>query len=442
MMSFSVSDVKDFPTSPGVYVMKNSLGEVLYVGKAKNLKKRVLSYFGREERERYQIKFLMERVARIEFIETDTEKEAILLEFKLIHRHRPKYNIDLKDNKSFVRVKLTSHAFPAIFVTRHVRKDDATYFGPFISATACREMVNQAVKFFKLRTCGDREFANRVRPCIQFDIGRCSAPCASLVSREAYAEQVRQAELFLSGKRRDLFGALKERMRSASEAMRYEEAASLRDMISEIRELLEKQKIAKADEADFETSPKISDDEAAFNAVIGSELKKRLKLKEVPHFIECVDISNISGSAACGAIISFADGRPMKRGYRLFNITRDEKPNDYAMMFEVLERRFKHAEWGVPDLLLVDGGRGQLSVASKVLNDLGVLNVAVVAIAKISGSHKKSSDDAQIFLPNRMNPVKFKKGEPPLLYLIRIRDEAHRFVISHHRKRRHQTLVV
>jgi excinuclease ABC subunit C len=180
--------------------------------------------------------------------------------------------------------------------------------------------------------------------------------------------------------------------------------------------------------------------EGVFPFVIGIPLKKKFHLKDVPHFIECVDISNISGRAACGATVCFVDGAPMKARYRLYNIRREERPNDYAMMYEVLYRRFSRTEWGLPDLLLVDGGRGQLSTAMAVLKELNV-SVPVVAVGKVGGSHRKGTDVAQIFLPGRVNPLKFKKGDPALLYLIRIRDEAHRFAIKQHRKRAKGVIV-
>ncbi|PIR17966.1 MAG: hypothetical protein COV46_01895 [Deltaproteobacteria bacterium CG11_big_fil_rev_8_21_14_0_20_49_13] len=424
-----------FPTVPGVYIMKGDGGEVLYIGKAKNLRKRVQSYFKKEAVARPQIKFLMERVADISFIETKTEKEAFLLEHKLIQEHKPKYNIELKDNKTFARIKLTlSHKFPGVYITRRIKMDKDKYFGPYVSAKECREMLEELVKFFRIRICSDPFFANRSRPCIQYDIGRCTAPCVGLVSKEKYAEQVVDAELFLKGENKDLIGALKKKMGAASEVLDFEEAARIRDIVSGIRRSLEKQSVLTP--AGDEKMPRLNIYES-----IALKLKKKLKLSKDPLVIECVDISNIQGNVASGSIVAFVEGRPEKKRYRLFNITRDETPNDYAMMHEVLERRFAHKEWGYPDLLLVDGGRGHLSMACKVLESIDVQDVPVAAIAKIKSSHKRSGDYARIFLPNRVNPVKFKKGESALLYMIRIRDEAHRFGISHYRRRHSKKLT-
>ncbi len=435
-------DIKSFPQSPGVYLMKDKKGAILYIGKAKNLKKRVAQYFGREACTRYQIKFLMERVAAIEYVQTETEKEAILLEFKFIQEHLPKYNIDLKDNKTFMRIKITTnHAFPGICVTRRVKDDGATYFGPYVSAQICRDVVDQLAKFFRIRTCSDREFLNRSRPSIQYDIGRCTAPCVGQVSKEEYAEQVRDAILFLKGRNRELIDHLRERMKRASEKTNYEAAARLRDLIKGIKGMLEKQNVMSPDERMFERDGTRPSSEDKLYNLIAQRLKTKLHLKSRPHLIECVDISNIQGTVANGAIVSFLDGAPSKSRYRLFNITREEAPNDYAMMAEVLERRFKHEEWQRPDVLMVDGGRGQLSIACKILRDLDINDVSAIGIAKVKGSHKKSSDMAQVFLPNRVNPLRFKRGEAALLYLIRIRDEAHRFAIKHYRKRHSKKLL-
>ncbi|MBI2091799.1 MAG: excinuclease ABC subunit UvrC [Deltaproteobacteria bacterium] len=425
--------IPNFPESPGVYLMKDASGRVLYVGKAKNLKKRVASYFGRESDNRYQIKFLMGKVENIDFITTRTEKEALLLEYKLIKEHKPKYNIELKDSKTFVRIKLsTNHPFPGIYITRKVQKTGAEYFGPYVSPRACRVMLNQAVQFFKLRTCSDMEFSNRSRPCIQYDIGRCTAPCVGYVSKDDYAMQADDAILFLNGKKKDLIFDLKAKMRRASGQLKYEDAAHFRDIIKDVRYSIEKQSVMKPE--DVETPAVWDEAKESYDFIIGQQLKKRLHLLDFPHFIECVDISNIGGKIASGAIVCFLNGSPMKSRYRLFNITKSDAPSDYAMMHEVLERRFAHPGWELPELLLVDGGKGQLSIASKVLADLNV-HVSVAAVAKISGSHKKSSDKANIYLPGRVNEVKFKRGDPALLYLIRIRDEAHRFSIKHYRRR-------
>ena len=436
---------KNFPTSPGVYLMKDATGRILYIGKAKNLQKRVKSYLtcrrhstshpeqgeGSPADGRYQIKFLMDKVESIDFVKTDTEKEAVLLEYKLIQQHKPKYNLDLKDSKTFMRIAISNHAFPAIFVTRNIKKGHAKYFGPYTSAATAREMVEYAVKFFRLRTCSDREFLNRSRPCIQYDIGHCTAPCAGYVTKDKYAGQVARAELFLKGLKKDLLSILRTEMKTSSNAQNYEVAVQMRDLIKNVRLMWERQKVM----SPTEVVGRGYDDksENIYNKVTLC-LCKALHLRTEPHVIECVDISNIQGRAASGAVVSFIDGAPFKSRYRLFNIQLIGKPNDYAMMFEVLKRRYKHEQWGVPDLLLVDGGRGQLSIAIKALHDLDVLT-PIVAIAKIKGSHKKSSDEAMVFLPNRVNPVKFRRGDPALLYLIRIRDEAHRFGISHYRRR-------
>ncbi len=427
--------IQTFPVSPGVYLMKGEKGAVLYVGKAKNLKKRVKSYFGRESKERYQIKFLMEKTRSIDFIETSSEKEALLLEYKLIKEHRPRYNIDQKDSKTFIRIKLgTNHKCPGIWLTRRVRKDGAEYFGPYTSALACRETVEQIIKFFQMRTCSDREFGNRSRPCIEFDIGRCTAPCIGKVSVDEYADQVRRARLFLKGKKKDLVKYLKAQMKKYSEEMSYEKAANFRDLIDDVNVTLEKQKVMDADEP---IPPPDNESEDVFASIVGEGLKKKLHLDDIPRSIECVDISNIQGKHASGSLVFFSNGAPDKTRYRHFNITNIDSPNDYAMMYEVLERRLKRSDWSFPDLLIVDGGKGQLAIASQVLKKLGVIKLSVIAIAK----DHRSKRGVNIYLPGRSNPVKFKENDPSLLYLVRIRDEVHRFAIAHYRRRHIKSLT-
>jgi len=416
--------------------MKDASGRVLYIGKAKDLRGRVSAYFGREEKERYQVKFLMEKVASIEFETTKTEKEAILLEHKLIQKHKPRYNVAQKDDKTFVRLKLSvQHPYPALYVTRRVKKDNAAYFGPYVAGQKAREMADHAVKFFRLRTCSDIEFANRARPCIQYDIGRCTAPCVSYVSKEEYAVQVAEAVLFLKGVSRELLKHLKQKMSKASVKMEYEDARYYRDLIKGIKGLLERQRVVRPDEELTRGDQKTMLAEEELYMVIARKLSSKLRLKGDPMTIECVDVSNIQGTSASGAIVSFIAGRAAKNRYRLFNLFLEGKQDDYFMMKEVISRRFRHKDWDPPDLLLVDGGKGQLNIAVNVIQELGITGLEVAAVAKVEGSHRKGTDSAQVFLPNRVNPIKFRKGDEALLYLIRIRDEAHRFVIGHYRRR-------
>lgn len=536
--------IKSFPARAGVYLFKDKDGAIIYVGKAKKLKARVRQYFGASRDERPQVQFLMRRVRDIDYIVTDTEKEALLLENTLIKKHQPRYNISLKDDKTFLSVRIgMEHASPGISVTRHPRKDGARYFGPYASGLACREMIEEIIRYFKVRSCNDREFANRVRPCLLFDIGRCTAPCVGKVSQENYGEQVREAVMFLEGKRKELSDIFKIKMRQASDNHQYEEAAHYRDLTADIKAMVEKQKVIRHGAGDRDAIGlaiegnyaaacvlhirggtltgkrvqhlgRLTDDEniametfliqwyggtrevpselllshniegktalkeilaekrsgsvrikvpakgddlgltrlASDNArealrlrkdtveaqlAILEKLRTKLKLPGIPDVIECLDISNIQGRDAYGSLVTFVTGEPDKSRYRLYRIQTVKTPDDYQMMREVLERRFQ-SDRPTPDLMLIDGGKGQLNTASKVLADLGVGNVPVAAIAKGESKGREMDD---IYLPGRKNPLNFRKGSKELLLLMRIRDEAHRFGIRAHRGRRIKSLL-
>ncbi len=543
--------IKSFPRKPGVYLFKDSHGEVIYVGKARRLRDRVRSYFAAGRDDRAQVEFLVKRAADIEYIVTDTETEALLLENTLIKKHRPRYNIDLRDDKTYVSIRLgMEHPSPGISLTRRPKKDGALYFGPYNSAAAAREAVEQITRYFRVRTCSDREFANRVRACLKHDIGRCTGPCVALVTKEDYAKQVEQAVLFLSGRSAELMRILEERMLESSEAQRYEDAANLRDAIAMLRGLMERQAVVSIHGKDhdaigmarqandvsicvlqvrggaligtrtFTFSKKFGDDTALMEefliqryaerdeippriflqhepegissieeilkerrgataalsvpargemlrlvelahtnarevlvsrgerrteADLLERLAKRLKVSGNIDTIECVDISNTSGREAVGSLVAFAGTEPDKAGYRIYNIRTKDTPDDYAMMFELLSRRFnpevpirsKGARRPEPDLLLVDGGKGQLAVAVRAIAECGA-RIAVAAIAK--GEKKGHAD--QVFIPGRKNPLNLKRGSKELLLLMRIRDEAHRFGITAHRRRRDKKAMV
>lgn len=535
---------KAFPQRPGVYLFKDVRGDVIYVGKAKKLKNRVKNYFGASRDERPQIAFLMKRVHDLDYIVTDTEKEALLLENTLIKKHQPRYNISLKDDKTFLSVRLgLEHASPGISVTRHPKKDRARYFGPYASGLACREVVDEIVQYFKVRSCSDREFANRIRPCILHDIDRCTAPCVKRVRPEDYGRQIEEAVMFLEGKRSKLTERFKRRMEKAADAKRYEEAARYRDLIAAIEGMVEKQRVVRHGAGDrdavglaavgsqaaacvlffrggtltgkrVQQLGRISDDEgtllesfliqwytggrhippevllshdvegktalkeilserresavtmktpsrgdlkdltrlavdnareslrvrrdtseAVFDAL--DRLRIKLLLPRTPDVIECLDISNIQGRDAYGSLVTFVSGEPDKGRYRLYGIRTLTTPDDYGMMREVLERRFESKRES-PDLLLIDGGKGQLGMAKRVLDELGATGVPLAAIAKGESKGRETDD---IYLVGRKNPLKFRKGSKELLLLMRIRDEAHRFGIKAHRRRREKNLI-
>lgn len=530
--------VKGFPESPGVYRMKDAGGEVLYVGKAVNLKKRVVSYLGGRRDDRYQIRFLMKRVRNIDFVVTDNEKEALLLENTLIKKHRPRYNLQLRDDKSYLSLRLSlKDRFPRIDITREIRKDGSLYFGPYAEARAARETVDFIERYFRLRTCSDSELANRVRPCLQYQIHRCDAPCVGFISEGTYRKIVDQVRLFLQGKKGKLIEVLEKEMGEQSEREEFEKAARTRDLITSIRETLEKQKVARhlgIDQdvinlhregeqvtfcvilirggkimesrlfhlkglgrqeevlesflAQFYDGVRSVPDEILIpfaipsldllkinilvprrgdrkgllklslrNAREGfrqrlrkkevvseilSKLQEMLSLKNFPRRMECFDISNLGGKEAVGSLVSFVEGVPHKEGYRRFRIKTVRQPDDFAMMREVLKRRLIHIEkaettWEKPDLMIIDGGKGQLRAVLAVMEELNVTGIDLVAIAK----GKEGENQDKIFLPWRKNPVRLGRHSSLLNLVMRIRDEAHRFAITYHRKLREKAFL-
>ncbi len=528
---------KKFPKQPGIYLMKNEKGEILYVGKAIDLRKRVSDYFS-ERDTRYQLQFLMRKVADIEILVTSNEKEALLLENTLIKKHKPRYNIFLKDDKSYLSLKLTTtHDFPRLYATREVKKDGNLYFGPYTSAFHARQMMDFLQRYFRLRDCKDHDFANRSRPCLQYQIKRCDAPCVGYISKENYAEWVKQVILFLQNKNVELVRLLKTKMEEASENLKYEEAARLRDLLNAIEVSFENQHVVKhfqedqdvigfAREADrvsfvvmiyrqgnlLETKSyllKSLEEESELvesfilqfyqlpfqipgmilgpvalpssesleqilserkskgvqlsnpqkgekykkiqlacenaklrlqsdfqkqedNAQLLTRLQETLHLSRTPERIECYDISNIQGTHPVGSCVCFVEGRPDKNYYRKFKIKTVHQANDFAMLYEVLTRRLKNVDWPYPDLIIIDGGKGQLNAAHAALKDLDILNIDLVSLAKekeIGGTKKPE----RVFLLNRKDPILFSSHAPELHLLMKIRDEAHRFAITFHR---------
>lgn len=534
---------KDFPSSPGVYFMKDEMGRVIYVGKAMDLRKRVTSYFSKEDAGRHQVRFLMNRTADLGFVVTDNEKEALLLENTLIKKHKPRYNLQLRDDKSYLSLKLSlKDRFPRIYVTRRIQKDGSLYFGPYTSGGAVRETVEFLEKYFRLRTCSDRELANRVRPCIQHQIHRCDAPCVGFVKEEGYRRLVEQVKLFLQGKKRDLLKLLEQEMREQSGHEEFEKAAQTRDLIASIRQTLEKQKIDRhrwidqdvigfyregeaitfhlfmiregkvwegrllhlkghgEDEemlasflAQFYSEDRFLPDEilipqsfpslpalsqilterrgkkaeilvprrgdrsdlvklALRNAREGFRtrskkeeeikeillrLQEMLRLQAFPRRIECFDISNTGGRQAVGSLVSFVEGIPFKDGYRRFKIRTVHQPDDFAMMREVLRRRLVRSKeedpkWEKPDLMVIDGGKGQLNAVLAVMQELNITGIDVIALAK----EGEGETQDKVFLPGRKNPVLLGRHSSLLHLLMRVRDEAHRFAIAYHKKLR------
>ena len=538
--------VKTLTGRPGVYRMLDARGQVIYVGKARNLKKRVSSYFRAASSLEAKTQALMRSTARMEVTATHTETEALLLENNLIKEHRPRYNIVLRDDKSFPYIYLaTEHAFPRLAFYRGSRSGRGRYFGPYASAGATRETLNQLQKLFRVRQCRDSFFNNRARPCLQYQIKRCTAPCVGFVSEDAYAEDVRHAQMFLEGKSEEMIGELVTRMERASASLDYEMAARYRDQIQALRRVQERQYISSdSGDADVvaalvrdavavvelnvirnghslgsrsiqprhaggassaevlaaflpqyylsrrsersipseillsEPVPDMDMLAGAFSEQAGRKvslrarvrgdrarwvqmtvgnadmaitrrladrsnvsdrieaLQEALDLEEPPTRIECFDVSHTGGEATVASCVVFDAEGPVKSDYRRFNIKSADDGDDYAAMSEALHRRYarlKREEGRLPDLVLVDGGRGQLNEAVKVLAELQLDDLQVAGVSK--GTARKPGLES-VHLPQRKHPIILPAHSKALALIQQVRDEAHRFAITGHRMRR------
>ncbi len=538
--------VKELPDSPGVYIFRGPQGEVLYVGKASSLRNRVRSYFQAERLLSPKIRKLRTLISDLEIVLTGSEAEALILEDALIKKYRPPFNTRLRDDKRYPYIKITNERFPRITVVRRPENDGARYFGPYTSSKAMRRALKLAHKLFPIRPCnlpvGEKLYP---RPCLYYHIGRCSGPCAGLVSQAEYARHVEGAALLFQGRVEEVIARLREEMKKAAEEERFEHAARLRDQIQALERIRERQVVALPEPVDLDavgialegnrgygvvllvrggrllgregfalalpenstpeealgefldqyytrttaipeevllpfplaeleglllylrrkrggkveaTVPKSGERKnlvelAQRNAELGlrrSEveelepeeealelLSEALDLSVRPWRIEAFDISNLQGEEATGSMVVFVGGKPRRDQYRRFRVRIAGKPDDYAMMEEVLRRRFTHALAelsdptitskkfsDLPDLVLVDGGKGQLGVALRVLEELGLSGIEVAALAK---------KEELIFRPNRPEPIKLPADSPALHLLQRLRDEAHRFAIEYHR---------
>lgn len=542
--------IRQFPTSPGVYLMRDAAGEIIYVGKARSLRQRVGSYFKSSGDSRYHIKFLMAKVADIEVVLTDTEKEALLLENTLIKQHHPRYNLNLKDDKTYFSLRIDPHEGFARFTVVRKRLDDgARYFGPYSSGSAARDVLRQMVRMFPLRHYPLATCMSRRRPCLYYQIGQCSAPCQGMITPEAYAALVSAAMLFLEGKGRQLVVEFRRRMNDASERMLYEEAARWRNLLRSIEVTVEKQKVVlrggdndvagfyrdgsrvemalmfirsgiltgsrlfsffwELDDAaalaaflqqyytdavfipeeillpfDIDDRKALAvlfgelkggrvslllpqrgtkrelvdlavrnataacrerDEMEASAAAVLDDLSGRLHLGRIPHRIECYDISTIQGRFSVGSCVVFTQGKADRRNYRHYRIRTVDGQDDFAMLREVFLRRFRadSIEKNVlPDLVVVDGGIGQLNAVQEIIAELGLTGrFDLVSLAKSRVLHDAEAgvvrkSDERVFLPGRKNPVVLRQNSAPLLLLAAIRDEAHRFAIGYHRKLR------
>ncbi len=542
-------EVKSFLRSlthrPGVYRMLDAKHKVIYVGKARDLKKRVSSYFTRSQTAP-KTAALMEQVARVEVTVVNTEAEALVLEYNLIKQHKPRFNVLLRDDKSYPYIYAsTEQKFPRLKFHRGARKGKGRYFGPYPGSRAVRQTLNELQKLFLIRNCEDSYFRNRTRPCLQYQIKRCTAPCVGIVDEAQYRKDIDAAILFLEGRDKHVVNTLVERMEEASAALDYEQAARFRDQISRLKEVEARQLVKRGDRKDldvlgfasngaihcvtvvfirngsvigsrdhFPRLPGETDKARLMNgfvaqyylgrdapseivldvaiedvAVLEQELTSRsghkvairhrvrgdrarwldmartnaeqglnlkvasnatikrqfaalgeaLGLEEAPQRLECFDVSHTSGEATVASCVVFNTAGPMKSDYRRFNLSPDAAGDDYAAMGEALTRRYRRIKKGevpMPDVLFVDGGKGQLAEAMTVLDELELDWLNVVAVAK--GRARRPGAE-RLFRPGDDKALRLPPDSPALLLIQQIRDEAHRFAITGHRQRRART---
>lgn len=532
---------RNFPRSPGVYLMREASGRVIYVGKAKDLRRRLSSYFRSPAGLPRKTRAMLARVASVDALLASTENEALILEAGLIKRHRPRYNVLLRDDKQYLLFRLDkTEDFPAIRVVRRVSGKGATYFGPFSSAASARAALKLVNRLFGLRVCSDRGFKNRVRPCLYHDLGHCPAPCVLPVDRAAYMSSAREAEMFLKGRTRELLAGLKKDMRRASEALNFERAARLRDLIRDVRATVEAQVAVLARPRDLDVIglaeaggglglgavfvrrgrlldqksffwPGLGLDEAAeavrgfllqfygpgrivpgriviptrlsdpalagflaerraglrLGPARGAEEKRLLDLackvardairalrpsgEAMPGLlaralglaapavrVECLDVSHLSGQGLRAGLAVYLDGRRAAGESRTCALPDQEGVNDdYAAVAAWARRRVDSGPpW--PDLLVVDGGRGQLAALERALAGAGAPRLELAAIAK-GGSRRAGELGDRVFRPGRRNPAPLRPGGPELLFLQRARDSAHDLCLAAQRRARRKT---
>ncbi|MDA0707167.1 MAG: excinuclease ABC subunit UvrC [Proteobacteria bacterium] len=538
--------VRSLTHRPGVYRMLDAKHKVLYVGKASDLKKRVASYFQRTQASP-KTAALMELVANVEVTVTNTEAEALLLEYNLIKQHKPRYNVTLRDDKSYPYIYVsTNHKFPRLQFHRGARKGKGRYFGPYPSTGAVRQTLNELQKLFMVRQCQDSFFRNRSRPCLQYQIKRCTAPCVGLISEEHYATDIAAAIDFLDGKNRNVVAAFVARMEAAAATRDYEQAARFRDQIAHLREVEARQLVSRTASQDldilgfasngamhvvtvlfirngavigsYDHHPRLAGEtdrarilngfvaqyylgrdvpaeiildaeiedvvllqqelgaraghkvaikhrvrgdrqrwlamaqtnaEQGLNLLVSSNATLRRQFAALAaalgaeedgiQRLECFDVSHTSGEATVASCVVFNAAGALKSDYRRFNLTPVAAGDDYAAMAEALRRRYacvKRGEVPMPDVLIVDGGKGQLSAAMTVLDELELGWLRVVAVAK--GRARRPGAE-QLFVPGRSTPLSLAADSPALLLIQQLRDEAHRFAITGHRQRRAKT---
>jgi len=528
-----IKKINSLPEKPGVYLFQNKNKEIIYIGKALSLKDRVKSYFQERSSDDIKTSLLLSEIHDIDIIETDSEREAFLLENNLIRKYQPKYNIRLKDDKSYPYLKITvKEEFPRILFTRRIEQDGNKYFGPFAPAFQAKNTIRLVCKFFQIRKCNETIPGKRKRPCLDYEMKMCSAPCVGLISKSEYREAVENAILFLEGKTEKLTEILTKKMFHLASQEKFEQAAYYRDLIRTIQTIKEKPKTSSVEQEDldifgfYKESNKVSirlfvmrkgkiisreqfywaelienSDAELLNSFLGQyylkhvnippkiilpfhpsnesllisflrekqnnveiivpergrykklidlanrnaklylemkeeeipslkELKDLLDLEKIPYRIEAFDISHIGGVQTVGSLIVFDRGEPLKKEYRKYKIKTVEGIDDVASIYEIVKRRYSRLieeNKQFPDLILIDGGKGQLNSAVRALKELKIENIPVISIAK---------KEELIFIPGKKEPVVLEKSSPCLRLIQRIRDEAHRFAITFHRKLR------
>jgi excinuclease ABC subunit C len=540
-----LSKLAHLPSSPGVYLFKNEHGDIIYIGKAAVLADRVRSYFQKGADHNPKTSLLVSHITDVETMVTRSELEALILESNLVKRHKPRFNIVLRDDKQYPYVRLpVKDDFPRLSIVRRVQKDGALYYGPYTPANALRETLKVIKHVFPLATCTIDIDGTADRACIEFEIKRCMAPCTGNQSKEEYHQIVKQVRQFLEGRDRELLDGLRARMEAAAEQEEFEEAARLRDRLFKIERMLEKQRITQTSATDQDViglarqgsavdlqilfvrgglligrkdsfwpqSAEVSDEELVHSAIeqfynkdgqpprevlvpidledaaliqqwlsdkrgesvrvrspergakhqlvllaeenaaaavadhlrdeeldrqAGEELKRWLRLERAPRRIEGFDISNTMGDQSVASMVVWEDGQMKKADYRRFKIRTVTGANDFASMKEVVTRRYGREEnLAQPDLILIDGGLGQLAAALEGLKEVGQQGVPILGLAKARGDKEE-----RVFLAGRKNPIVLKPQSPSTHLLQRIRDEAHRFAITFHRKLRGKSLV-
>jgi excinuclease ABC subunit C len=415
--------VKQFPTTPGVYLMKDSQGVVLYVGKAKNLRSRAGHYFTQAAAEDRRTADLVKLIADIDFLPAESEVDALLMEARLVKDIQPRFNVDLKDDKSFPYLQIrVREDFPRVEFTRTPRRRGVKLYGPFTSAKSLRMAMQVLQRIFKFRTCTldiDAEDPRWrwFRPCLLHSIQQCTAPCNFRVTKEEYRRQIRALRLVLEGKKSKLIREMEKEMREASAQMLFEKAARLRDDIQALQTLTQR------GEVDKNVQPQVFYIEPR-KGLVG--LRKILGLAQTPRTIEGIDIAHLSGKETVASLVTFIDGLPFKPGYRRYRIKTVEGVDDFASIREVVSRRFSRMareEQVFPDLLLIDGGKGQLNAALEAFQLLCIEPPAMLSIAK---------REEELYRPGESEPLRLSRHAAALRLLQYVRDEAHRFAQHYH----------